>query len=441
MSRANSIDFLDSSGWPLSHESVLKHLYPPHGPGRQAAYVADDPMRPLADVGLEGYGYGEVAQELSVTAIGYHTTLLLELVSLWKEFLSEQKFRFAIHVLEPGLGDAVQAGWGKEGHAANLQASFSVDRGWNPIEQDPAAFLEDFKLLFGGHSKASADDVVDGTDLRIERADVFLCTEPAFLCNVLGKTFLDRPLIGYFANPLTAYLPAAAAQGWLADFLSLTRDDLPGRHAPFLAVANTRFLAEQIRFQTGAQRILAARPLAAYMGPKRGPAAPGQVVVVRQPSMFWNAACILNTLARLNIQDLSTKGGLLKASELRFLPSEELPDASSEAIASFEAAVIYPYDVSQMRLYELYALSVPLFVPANPQLASYIYRGLTSIEDFDHKLPSAGGGAGSDPHSPHLDYNPFDRSDWRGVDAWTQLTHWVTLPHLLRFACSSVIRA
>ena len=49
MSRANSIDFLDSSGWPglwlsksseqtcrprLTHEKVLMHLYPPDGPGR-----------------------------------------------------------------------------------------------------------------------------------------------------------------------------------------------------------------------------------------------------------------------------------------------------------------------------------------------------------------------------------------------------------------------
>ena len=59
--------------------------------------------------------------------------------------------------------------------------------------------------------------------------------------------------------------------------------------------------------------------------------------------------------------------------------------------------------------------------PANPQLASYIYRGLTSIEakgspergfakiflsqDFDHKLPSAGGGAGAkhaEPEALHI---------------------------------------
>ncbi|CAE7430716.1 iksA [Symbiodinium natans] len=102
-------------------------------------------------------------------------------------------------------------------------------------------------------------------------ANLFLCTEPAFFCNALGRAFPDRPLIGYFANPLTAYLPAQAAQAWLGDFLSLTRGELPGRTAPFLAVANTRFLAEQMRFQTGARRIFAARPLAAYVGPKRLP--------------------------------------------------------------------------------------------------------------------------------------------------------------------------
>eukprot|EP00913_Durusdinium_trenchii_P012114 g11377.t1 len=52
-----------------------------------------------------------------------------------------------------------------------------------------------------------------------------------------------------------------------------------------------------------------------------------------------------------------------------------------QAIASYEACVIFPYDVSQMRLYELYALAFPLFVPERKQLPSYIYRGLTTIED------------------------------------------------------------
>merc|ERR1712046_319431 len=107
---------------------------------------------------------------------------------------------------------------------------------------------------------------------------------------------------------------------------------------------------------------------------------------------------------------------------------EDLEDGSSEFLASFAATVIFPYDVSQMRLYELYALSVPLFIPEPGMLPSYIYRGMTTIEDFNHPTAVDAG---------RLDYDPFDRSDWVGVAAWTQLTHWVQLPHLLYFASTA----
>ena len=117
MSRANSIDFLDSSGWPwdcsdesvglelvlnrrrLSHQDVLKHLYPPDGPGRkpcvdkmymyilsaalamgrQWSNIPDDPQRqgqvlpsllkspilpcrPLSEIGLDSPRTGPVAK-------------------------------------------------------------------------------------------------------------------------------------------------------------------------------------------------------------------------------------------------------------------------------------------------------------------------------------------------------------------------------------------
>ncbi|CAJ1376915.1 unnamed protein product [Effrenium voratum] len=460
MSRANSVDFLDSSGWLMTHELVLKHLYPPDGPPRRWATIADDPSRPVNSLQLEAtnkFSDGLQAQ-LHVAAIGYHTTLVLELISLWEEFLSDQlRLHFAVHVLEPGLGDARQVraasvckdfeaygdlcGWDARLLSLNQKhikrVKLPISGLPSPQIEDPSAFVEDFIGFFAGLDSDSF--TLGQTDPRIQGADLLLCTEPAFLCNALGRSFPHRPLLGYFANPLTAYVPAFAAESWLQDFVALTKG--LGRSAPFMAVASTRFLGEQMRFQTGATRVFAARPLAAYLGPVRG-SSKAEVVVLRQPSMFWNSACILNSLVRMNMQELQSMQSMqaegLKATSLRFTPSEELPDASSEAIASFAACVIYPYDVSQMRLYELYALSVPLFVPSRAQLPSYIYRGLTSIEDFDHVLPDAGfqGGWRKSDIGPHLDFNPFDR-EWRAADAWTQLTHWVSLPHLVRFESSA----
>eukprot|EP00438_Fugacium_kawagutii_P029250 Skav229585 [mRNA] locus=scaffold568:935109:938270:+ [translate_table: standard] len=309
----------------------------------------------------------------------------------------------------------------------------------SPQIQEPEAFVQDFVAAFRDGMDAAVPQ-----DPRIDAADLLLCTEPAFLCNAMARAFPDRPLVGYFANPLMAYLPPFHAEAWLTDFLSLSANQLAHRSAQFLAVASTRFLAEQVRFQTGAARVYAARPLAAYLGPVRGQSASGEVIVLRQPSMFWNSPCILNSMVRMNMEELESafhaKSEGLRATSLRFIASEELVDGSSEAIASFEACVIFPYDVSQMRLYELYALAVPLFVPERRQLPSYIYRGLTTIEDFNHVLAAAGLGGKSWRSSefvgPHLEYNPFDRS-WLAADAWTQLTHWVSLPHLVRFASAA----
>mmetsp|Transcript_58675 Transcript_58675/g.165569 ORF Transcript_58675/g.165569 Transcript_58675/m.165569 type:complete len:193 (-) Transcript_58675:86-664(-) len=123
---------------------------------------------------------------------------------------------------------------------------------------------------------------------------------------------------------------------------------------------------------------------------------------------------------------------------LTFAASEELADGASEVLATYEASVIFPYDVSQMRLYELYALAVPVFLPARQQLPSYIYRGMTTIDDFNHTLPGARlafgmGGAASGPgtRAPHFQYDPFDRNNWNAAAAWAELTHWAALPHLV----------
>jgi len=243
--------------------------------------------------------------------------------------------------------------------------------------------------------------------------------------------------VGYFANPLMSYVPKAHARLWLAEFRKLAGG--VGRSVGvLLPVASTRFLAEQIRYQTGV-RVLAVRPLATYLGPPRGSNRKGEVVVVRAPSVFWSSACVLNDIVRANEGELAeahVSGGRhgLAVPGLRFVASEDLADGASEAFAGFGAAALFPYDVSQMRLYELYALAMPVFLPDRHALPCYIYRGMTTIEDFDHYLPNEKMSAGVEDPVPYLERNPFDRSNWHAVSAWAELTHWQSLPHLLHCA-------
>ncbi|CAK9029330.1 unnamed protein product [Durusdinium trenchii] len=248
MSRANSVDFLESSGW-MTHELVLQHIYP-DGAGRQwSRHILDDPDRPFVDLGFNESEHmtRKGLQELRITAVGYHTTLVLELISLWDEFLYDQlRLHFTVHVLEPGLGEA------SEVRAASVCKDFDHGEfcGWDsrllslnakhftrvklplsglpsPQIQDPEAFIKDFVEAF----TSNGSPFQGRQDLQIEGADLFLCTEPAFLCNAFGKAFPDRPLLGYFANPLTAYVPAFAAETWLHDFGSLSREEIGRRLA------------------------------------------------------------------------------------------------------------------------------------------------------------------------------------------------------------------
>jgi len=303
----------------------------------------------------------------------------------------------------------------------------------SPMISDLPGFFEDFAAFFRG---GGLPETLPGPiDERIDNADFMLCTEPAVLCGALAMAFPGRPIIGYFANPLMSYVPAAHSLLWLGMFRELTGSGgaASSAAAPLLPVASTRFLAEQMRYQTGA-RVLASRPLATYLGPPKGSPRYGEAVVVRAPSVFWSSACVLNNIAHGNRDELleafDRGGGVgLPVDSLRFTASEELKDGSSEAFAAFSVAVIFPYDVSQMRLYELYALGMPIFLPDRLAMPCFLYRGMTTMEDFAHELPKPE--RTSAAVVPYLDRDPFLRDDWHAVAAWSQLTHWMTLPNLV----------
>eukprot|EP00928_Gymnodinium_smaydae_P031105 TRINITY_DN22944_c0_g6_i1.p1 TRINITY_DN22944_c0_g6~~TRINITY_DN22944_c0_g6_i1.p1 ORF type:complete len:707 (+),score=54.85 TRINITY_DN22944_c0_g6_i1:170-2290(+) len=480
MSRSNAIDFLDSSNWPIRLEDVLKRLYPPYGPAAPSELLQQESLddteisysfRNVVRVApkwahSDGRENHRGTRILRIVALGYHTSLALELVSFWTEFLNDViDFEVAAHILEPAVGTAAEVrksslcrdfrrgefcAWDARLLYINKdhfdRSRLPISRLPSPVIADPEAFIREFAEIFHDQKTHFGKSPSSSIDTRIENADLHLCTEPAILCGAVAKAFPDMPIIGYFANPLMSYVPAGFAQSWLAQFRMLGngRDEFGNpRKSPFLAVASTRFLAEQMRFQTGV-RVLTARPLATYLGPPRGVPRyrSGQVVVLRAPSVFWNSACILNSIAKLNEDELAiahrAHGAVgLPVPGMKFVASEELEDGASEVLASFEASIIFPYDVSQMRLYELYALGLPLLVPAKEWLPAYIYRGMTTIDDFNHDLPDLDrreNGRVAGAVAPHFEHHPFNRLSWPAVAAWTELTHWNTLPHLLHCA-------
>lgn len=361
--------------------------------------------------------------------------------------------------------------------------------------------------------------------LSLDRADVFFCTEPAVLCLPMALAFPSKLLLGYFGNPLAAYVPADHVQAWLAHFR-----DLPN----LFPVSNTRFLAKQMEYQTG-RYVNTVRPLALYVTeggggggatwapptlgrdvgnanlypegegsfgnyhddwarqtataakrrdphhksgeetssemsssqqegrtppvdptvssstpppsddeqkrssslrasrqPPRdnylhrpGPLAQTvlrQILVLREVSVFWDMSCLLNLFSKLN------------NARLRFHYSDALVDKSYAAFGKFDAVVIFPYDASQMRFYEFYAMNMPIMLPRKMVLASYVFRGMTSIEDFDHRTPElAEQERNVDKSSRLLLPNPFSRWDYDVASFWSLYTHYFLLPHLMYF--------
>lgn len=113
--------------------------------------------------------------------------------------------------------------------------------------------------------------------------DVFVCTEPAVMCWVLRIAFPDHPIVGYFGNPLMTYLGTndkSVHHMWLAAFNTMTN---------FIPVASTRFLAEQMKYQSG-RPVGAVRPLALYLDSTYEPP-PGKpsFLILRQPFVFWDS--------------------------------------------------------------------------------------------------------------------------------------------------------
>ncbi len=118
----------------------------------------------------------------------------------------------------------------------------------------------------------------------------------------------------------------------------------------------------------------------------------------------------------------------LNNAPLRFLYSEELVDKSYTSFAKHDMIVIFPYDASQMRFYEFYAMGMPIVLPQKAVLGSYIYRGMTSTEDFDYTLEGEAKG-----HTAQVMPNPFTRFDYDAASLWSLYTHYIMLPHLFYF--------
>eukprot|EP00913_Durusdinium_trenchii_P029784 g27910.t1 len=225
--------------------------------------------------------------------------------------------------------------------------------------------------------------------------DITICTSPAVL----------KPLLGYFGEPLLLSVEASVRQQWFQQFHQMATDP-----QSFFACYNP-FLSSMIEYQTGLQLptirlhglYTQVRHRDVWADATRGK----QLLVLKGPNICLDSVCLLNRFS----ENLSSK---------------------HQTLASFRAAVLYPYDVALAIFYELYTMSMPLLLPSERLLSFYVFRGLHSNAEYhfvwDEHQASAS--AWMAPFVPAM-----EPSKWFARAApWSLRTDFAQFPHLLRFS-------
>eukprot|EP00397_Hematodinium_sp_SG-2012_P031252 GEMP01033151.1.p1 GENE.GEMP01033151.1~~GEMP01033151.1.p1 ORF type:complete len:354 (+),score=60.80 GEMP01033151.1:441-1502(+) len=278
----------------------------------------------------------------------FHATLALEIVELWKyvfpgsnydvQILEERRKEGAGESLCEMMNACATDSRFRQLFDEHVETKVKLPKSGypNPSITDLNAFITAFVQMFGSSLGQFERD-----------KEIFVCTEPAVMCWALRLAFPDHPIVGYFGNPLLTYLgmqEKTVQLHWLQEFHHLSN---------FVPVASTRFLAEQMRYQAS-RPVGAVRPLALYLDAAYQPPATAilEFLVLRQPFVFWDTGCVLNSLARLN--------GI----QVNFVYSDFVkPTRSYRAWSQWHALIFMPYDASQMRFYEFYAMGMPIFLP------------------------------------------------------------------------------
>lgn len=193
--------------------------------------------------------------------------------------------------------------------------------------------------------------------LGLQPVTIGMCSIPIYYCKVWAR--LDVPIFGYFGLPLHYMVPTEKWGSWLEEFAELERRE----KAVFLA--NNRMLQQQVLWQVGIV-LRVQRPLSLHLETTYYPSRMNEVLVPEP-----REGCVLHCLLD------------------RFIP-EDYPlvfkrkhetDRRLETFAQFRAVALWPHDLALIMFYEMYALTIPLFVPKH--YSKYIFPYSASVPLLD----------------------------------------------------------
>ncbi|CAE7239095.1 unnamed protein product [Symbiodinium sp. CCMP2456] len=366
LGKEGSMDFLDSSPWPVSIIDAFININQTEFMSYNA-YNATHPVQPPR-VALESlYWRPESAQPSAVlpanirlAVLGTHATLSLEPVEMLRRF-SGVPITAVFYGIEPRFCDLM--GICDQGSAALVQL-------FKDAEKDPFAFP---------WSKLSEElAVLLVQDEGLRAAEALVCTEPLAGCLML------RDLAEQSGRrlPLLGYLGVALLNSCPPDDTDLFWDSLIHvMDSPDLAeiVVNNLILSEQVYYQTG-YRMPYVRAHGLYTGMAYAASKLQHVLV-------WRAPLFSYVTTRCAIMHFTAANPGLNI-EFHFMEEgESLPYAE---VATFKAVALIPWDHALMTFYELYSANIPLLMPGTEWMYRLLYqRGQLSVGErlYQARLP------------------------------------------------------
>ncbi|CAE7672925.1 unnamed protein product [Symbiodinium sp. CCMP2592] len=366
LGKEGSMDFLDSSPWPVSIIDAFININQTEFMS-YTAYNATHPVQPPR-VALESLCWrpksplpsAVLPANVRLAVLGTHATLSLEPVEMLRRF-SGVPVTAVFYGVEPRFCDLMSIC--DQGSAALVQL-------FKDAEKDPYTFP------WSKLSEVLAKLLVQDEGLRT--AEALLCTEPLAGCLML------RDLAEQAGRrlPLLGYLGVALLNSCPPDDTDLFWDSLIHvMDSPDLAeiAVNNLILSEQVYYQTG-YRMPYVRAHGLYTGMAYAPSKLQHVLVWRAPlfSYVTTRCAVMHFIAAnpgLNI-------------DFRFMEEgESLPYAE---VATFKAVALIPWDHALMTFYELYSANIPLLMPGTEWMYRLLYqRGQLSVGErlYQARLP------------------------------------------------------
>eukprot|EP00929_Paragymnodinium_shiwhaense_P006773 TRINITY_DN110732_c0_g1_i1.p1 TRINITY_DN110732_c0_g1~~TRINITY_DN110732_c0_g1_i1.p1 ORF type:complete len:632 (-),score=93.15 TRINITY_DN110732_c0_g1_i1:41-1936(-) len=433
-----SLDFMESSGWPISSVDILANLQRPKEHFRLPGDLRQDYGDVLRPVPHESFwedrqvpsGVRRVPVQITVWELGVHASLSAEPLTMWARFIPKAHFKHRNLIQDqypPWLPNKCETlYWHEKLKCDTLEdditALFRRRMPLSATSKDPVPDIDGFATEF----KAVAGQ-------RLAQVDAFLCTV-AYLCLLVAD--LNLPVLGYFGHPLLFMVPRTDEERrrYWPRFVEMAKLDSVG-----FAVSDA-FLQMQYDYQVGAPRLPAIRTHALYTGATYMPMRPDEILVMDRPHesmLMCLTRRLLPKLADEPADSLSSwptaDGRLREASRpgypYRFI-TRQLTDRKFSTFAQFRAVVLWPYDMDLITFYEFYSMNMPIFMPSH--LSKYIFQQ-------DHMLYDGWwDGRKQDGREQMWDVNamasPFNETSIDGARYTVMFTDYFRLPEVQYFA-------